>query len=542
MDINKYDSNTKDLIEKIFEQKRNTSEDVLETLSALERVAYEKEDYALQGFYHFHFADAIYSFEMGCGGFQENLAKAVSFFELAGENELLARAYNYVALDALNNGCYDVAYFYLMNAIWACEKVENNYLLSIINNNIGQVYARMHNYEKALEYVLISTELQSKCSKDDFYYYQNMINGYFSEGMLYALMGNVKGAKEADAEIAKLEVEADVSNTPSVILPIHMLRLVMSILEGNEEEFEVRSKDVIEKLQDAHRVYDFITDIEDLCHILIEYNKMDTAEEIINIVKDTVKDSSVIQMRKIVSSLEIEFCNKLGDDEQAITHLREQYHLAEKQKEEQNQIYQNSIDLIILMNEQRAEQKRMRLENERLQLQVEKDPLTGLANRFKFDQVVPAMFASAKNNGTPFAVSIMDVDMFKDYNDTYGHLAGDFCLQTVANAIQEVSDKYNLFCARYGGDEFVMLYENKSDQEVIDIAHELGSVVLEQNKQLRRLGERGRVSISQGICNSIPQEGQEQSDFLNEADNALYAVKKSMDTPGERESVKLVHL
>ena len=542
MDINKYDSHTVELIEKVFEQKLNITEEVLDTLNRLKEVAYEMEDYALQGFVHFHMADALYTFEKDYTSFRENLAKAISFFELAGENELLARAYNYVAVDALNNGSFDVAYLYLMNAMHTCEKIENTYLLSIIYNNIGQVYARMHSYEKAIEYVREGTRLQALSPKDDFYYYQNMICGYFSEGMLNALRGDIAGTKEVDAEIAQLEKEADVSNMPNVFMPLAILRLIICIMEGNEEEYEVRSKDIIEKLQDAHRVYDFITDIEDLCHILIEHNRLDLAGEIIKIVKDTVEASSVIQMKKIISSLEIAYFEKMGDDEQVSLHLREQYHLDQQQHDEQNRIYQYSIDLINIMNEQRKEQERIRIENERLQSQVEKDPLTGLANRFKIDQLISSMFENAKDNKTLFAVSIMDIDMFKDYNDTYGHLAGDLCLQTVANVIQDVSDKHGVFCARYGGDEFVMLYENINDEEIKDIAHELSNRVLEQSIDLKSMGVDRCVSISQGICNSIPSADQDHNDFLNEADNALYAVKKSIGKPGERESVKLVHL
>lgn len=542
MDISKYDGHTAELIEKILNQKQNLSEEVLETLSQLKDIAYEKEDFALQGFVHFHMADALYSLEKDYWDFRKNLAQAVSFFELAGENELLARSYNYIAVDALNNGSFDVAYFYLMNAMHTCEQIDNKYLLSIINNNIGQVYARMRSYEKAIEYVRISTNLQVQCSKDDFYYYQNIINGYFSEGMLYSLMGDVEGAKQSDAKIAQLEKETDVSNNPSVFIPIVMLRLIISVLEGNDEEYAVRSKNLMEKLQDAHRLYDYITDVEDLCRILIEYGRLDTAEEIIKTVNNIVETTDVIEMKRIVSSLEIALFEKMGDVNQVNLHLREQHYLVKQQQDEQNRIYQYSIDLLNIMNEQRKEHERLRIENEKLQAQAQKDSLTGMANRFKLDQVMPPMFEKAKKDKTPFAVSLMDVDKFKDYNDSYGHLAGDYCLQKVANAIQEVSDTHGLVCARYGGDEFVMLYENKSDQEIMRIAHELSEKVIEQSKTLMRTGENGCISISQGICNCVPLEGQDYNDFLNEADNALYAIKKNMYLPGERESVRLVHL
>ena len=282
--------------------------------------------------------------------------------------------------------------------------------------------------------------------------------------------------------------------------------------------------------------------MEDFCHILLEHGKLDDAKEVIEVIKGTVDTSPVILMKKILSSLEIAYFEKMGDVEMVNYHLREQYHLAEQQQDEQNRIYQYSIDLINIMNDQRKEQERIRLENKMLQAQAEKDPLTGLANRLRLDQAIVSMIEDAKKNGRSFAVAMMDVDKFKDYNDTYGHLAGDLCLQKVADTIQGISDKYKLLCARYGGDEFVMLYEGKSDEEIMAIAHELSRAILEQNIAFEDMGENGRISISQGICNSVPIGGRDQTDFLNEADNALYAVKKNIALPGERESVRLVHL
>ena len=184
----------------------------------------------------------------------------------------------------------------------------------------------------------------------------------------------------------------------------------------------------------------------------------------------------------------------------------------------------------------------MRLENEHLHSQVQTDPLTGIPNRLMLDSSLPRLFEEAREAGESFGVCMMDINKFKEYNDTYGHLAGDICLQKVARTIQKVSDKPGVSCARYGGDEFIMLYVNKSDGEIREIAEEL-------NRAIRRLGiahsamaGEGLVSLSQGICNGVPQDYHKQEDYINESDTALYAVKKNHDAPGRSESIRLLHL
>ena len=136
----------------------------------------------------------------------------------------------------------------------------------------------------------------------------------------------------------------------------------------------------------------------------------------------------------------------------------------------------------------------------------------------------------------------MDVNKFKEYNDTYGHLAGDICLQKVAQAIQKISEKPGVYCARYGGDEFIMLYVDKRDAEIREIAEELAREIRSLKISHAAMGGEGLISISQGICNSVPKPYHRQEDFINEADTALYAVKKNQDAPGRRDFIRLAHV
>lgn len=542
MDTHNYEPAIKALIEKVLEQKHEMSREVFDTLSLLLEAAREKGDASLQGFVHYHIADAHFSFETGYSDFRRHLAQAVSFLTMAGENELLTRAFNLVAIDAINNGSFDVAYLYLMNALQTCEGLDDPYLLSIIHNNIGQVFGRMHSYQKGVEYVRRSNELQAQCSKDDFYYTINMINGYFAEGTMYALMGNLEGARDMDRRIAELETDNEAGDNTSVLIPIALLRYLVAVLEENEELSRVRSRDFIRTLKDGYFIYDYILDIEDLCHFLIKRGYLDTVGEILEIVRETVEATNVVQMKKVISSIEIAYYDKMGDVEKVNECLRNQYRLSQQQEMEQNKIYQYSIDLIEIMEAQRKEQEKMRQENAYLQTQVQTDPLTHIPNRLMLDSLLPQLFETAQREGQSFGVSLMDINKFKEYNDTYGHLAGDICLQKVARAIQKMAEKPGVYCARYGGDEFIMLYVDKKDEEIRKIAEELAEEIRSLKIRHSAMGIEGMVSISQGICNAVPKLYHRQEDYLNEADTALYAVKKNQDAPGRRDFIRLAHV
>ena len=124
-------------------------------------------------------------------------------------------------------------------------------------------------------------------------------------------------------------------------------------------------------------------------------------------------------------------------------------------------------------------------------------------------------------------MEILDIDYFKEYNDTYGHQAGDICLQQISEQIRYLTRNHpNVYSARYGGDEFVIIYEGMTDDEVTSLAASLRNRI----RDLAILHETSKIdsciTVSQGIRNSVPKEGNKLWDYMYTADNALYSVKK----------------
>ena len=187
---------------------------------------------------------------------------------------------------------------------------------------------------------------------------------------------------------------------------------------------------------------------------------------------------------------------------------------------------------------ERANKKRREIEaaNIRLQEKSETDALTRLANRFRLNDYLDQVFEKSLANQTPLAMEILDIDYFKQYNDNYGHQAGDECIKRIAKQL-ELMQNDRIFCARYGGDEFIILYQNMTEEEVSHAAEGLRERIIDLAISHAYSKTMPIVTISQGICYDIPKDDTKSWDFLHAADAMLYHVKKK-----SRNDLALGHL
>ena len=119
----------------------------------------------------------------------------------------------------------------------------------------------------------------------------------------------------------------------------------------------------------------------------------------------------------------------------------------------------------------------------------------------------------------------MDVDCFKQFNDEYGHLAGDDCLTSVAQTLQTIVRRAGDFVARYGGEEFAIIFPNTAAGAAIVLQNVLQGIRSLAIPHASSKVSRGVVTVSIGYATVIPTEGESEADFLNRADHALYEAK-----------------
>lgn len=150
------------------------------------------------------------------------------------------------------------------------------------------------------------------------------------------------------------------------------------------------------------------------------------------------------------------------------------------------------------------------------------DGLTGLPNRFLFNEYLTLALRNARRSGKKFALLFVDLDKFKEINDTLGHAAGDLVLHEIATRMRNClrnSDKI----ARMGGDEFYVLAEDLNDgYHAADIAHKLLNAA---SSPMQIGGEEHHLSASIGIS-IYPHDGQDSETLLRNADYAMYRAKE----------------
>jgi len=154
------------------------------------------------------------------------------------------------------------------------------------------------------------------------------------------------------------------------------------------------------------------------------------------------------------------------------------------------------------------------------------DTLTKVSNRRGFDNRFEAEWGHSIREGNPLSFMIMDIDKFKNYNDTYGHHQGDNALKAFAETASQTSSRANDFFARWGGEEFVMLLPNTDIYGAAEVAEKLRKNIEEMTIPTED-GDITKVTVSIGVKSIIPTASASISDFQAKADQALYRAKES---------------
>lgn len=209
---------------------------------------------------------------------------------------------------------------------------------------------------------------------------------------------------------------------------------------------------------------------------------------------------NVIRMEKATAQRE-----KLAAQQQLVVHLQN------SERELEARVAQRTDELHLL--------------NIKLEKLSATDALTGIANRRRFDETLESEWNRASRAGQPLALALIDVDWFKNYNDHYGHQAGDECLHRVAEVLSSTLCRTGDLVARYGGEEFVFIAPSTTGENALNMAKK----VCENLQRLalpHELSAYGCLTVSIGVAGALPREGCTAEDLLKAADEALYSAKQ----------------
>jgi diguanylate cyclase (GGDEF)-like protein/PAS domain S-box-containing protein len=206
--------------------------------------------------------------------------------------------------------------------------------------------------------------------------------------------------------------------------------------------------------------------------------------------------------------------------------------LADYNESLEKEVHERTLELELEVQERkRAEEKARRAEaalrqaNVKLELLATLDGLTQIANRRRFDEFLNQTWRLMMRDGQKMSVILCDVDYFKRYNDTYGHQAGDACLQQIADVLQKTANRAGDLVARYGGEEFAIILGSTDELGARSLCYNIRWAIAELNIPHSASDVNSHVTLSIGICTMVPSLQVLPESLVAMADKALYKAK-----------------
>lgn len=238
---------------------------------------------------------------------------------------------------------------------------------------------------------------------------------------------------------------------------------------------------------------------------------------------ETTKDTPII----FLSVLD-EVTNKVrGFEVGGVDYITKPFQISEviARIETQLRLSEQRTALLKQVNQYRQTQAILRKMNTELRRSVLVDSLTQISNRRRFDEYLAKEWRRHLRDQDHLSLILCDIDFFKSYNDTYGHLVGDNCLKTIAQTINQSIKRSGDLVARYGGEEFGIILPRTSLEGAITVAQNIMTAIHQLKHPHETSSVCAYVTLSAGITSIVPSRQVLASQFLNQADEALYEAK-----------------
>ena len=449
------------------------------------------------------------------------LTEGVGCLENARMYELLAKAHNMMGAvsDRKNNRMLALSSYY--NSLKYAEKYHFYYIQGMAESNIAYTLVRMRLRQEAIQHYRTAIDFYSKSEKTYQLNY-NRINCMIECGCCHMYMGEMEEALRLWNQIEQIIREAPESYYSKITL--EMYRISCELLQGHEEEALKLAADLLEQLSDRDVFEEIMDELVILAGILAILPDGKYLEELIRIIDE----KHIEEHYNIFLDLypfKSELLQKKGLTWEYIDYTRQYFDIYEKYQQENREALINVIELQNRLKNVTLDWTNMKASNRELESLAMHDELTGLANRTFLHEYLTSSFEHAYEEHELMGVELMDIDFFKEYNDHYGHLAGDQCLKAIAGVLRKQQVPGKIFCARYGGDEFMILYTGMTVEKIRRVAED----ILREVRKLKLPHECSNcsnyVSVSQGVFVRIPVGNSKEWDFTSRADDLLYKTK-----------------
>ena len=446
---------------------------------------------------------------------------ALSYLDASRQWDLMAMAYNFMAITSMNRGNAPFAMDYYLSAMSYCSRYHLEDVGAMVNINIGALYHNFRDDFQAQHYFDVSRsivesnlDMENKSSL--------MMSICIGMANTYLCRDVMTKAREW-MEQAEREYEVNQDKMDHLCLYCFQARFYHA--EGKLRLRDETIKRVTELAGPEIPILDIFEDLYEYCEMLLTASKYEELWDMLVILENLAKFANIINLQKRILSIKIRYYKIKEDHAGFLQASGLYYELSEMLEKENSYMIGKMLNIRNFLEESTKQQKQMEEENRELHVRSETDALTGLPNRYSLNKMAEKTFGEAIRKRSSYTIEILDIDFFKQFNDNYGHQEGDSCIYKVARAIESMGEHDNIFSARYGGDEFVLIYRGYSKEAVKNLMQELRLKIEDLNVEHKFSSAANVVTISQGACWGVPGEDDKVWDFLHTADAMLYRTK-----------------
>lgn len=520
MNFENYEESIRVLIEQVMELRVGQPEVTQDICKRIISHGKREGDSALLGFAYYYLAEAYFD----CNeydAFIQNLLLGLEYQLEVPMANLIAKTYNMLGINSDNQGNTSVAIDYYLTSLKYSRDYDLAYEAGLVNSNIGQTYKHLGDFQTAILYL---EKALIYLNKDKSISLGNKIISETTIAICYLQMGELETAYNWFHRIERKRAQyLEACHNP---LAIYCFEVKFYHQMGEFEKRDERLEKLIFLLLEIPSLLDIYDEVFLLCDLLLEIKRYEDFWRVLERIEKLTKQAGITNMQLQVLRYKLRYYKVHQNELEFRLACTDYVVLSEQLEDENRKNAKRAIELRIDLEYVRERQTLMQEENKLLLEKSERDPLTKLPNREKLNEYTELAFENAYVNGTNLGVEIFDIDFFKQYNDTYGHQAGDKCLRKIAQLLKVLMEQ-GIFCARYGGDEFILIYENMTDARILAIAEKLRQSVIDLAIEHSNSSVSHVVTISQGIRNSVPQEGNKIWDFFYVADMAMYHIKRN---------------
>ena len=443
--------------------------------------------------------------------------KAVDIFENLNDRSMLALSRNLLGLAYRAQGNYQRAISYYNQAIDAIRGMKRPGIRKdVMRNNIAECYYLMGEYKKSIR-ILNEALAALRAKKPDDHvnlviYGINLSDGYESLGQFDKALEILDGIRP-DVELLARDV---------LLWGYYGRRCCVLYKNGKQEEAEHYADLTIESVNTGYDSYEFHRDFEKISQLEVQVGDYRRAQCFADILTNYAETNKHTIDQIISKRVQARIYDARGEAKEALDLYRELNVLYEKRMREEHEMqYESQKNAEAASREIGKLLQRVRISEEK----AERDPLTGLMNRSALVSVTNEFLQNAKEKGRMLGAIFMDIDYFKEYNDTYGHAAGDEAIKYVAKVcLDEENSSVKFF--RYGGDEYFGIVLGYQDENLEDLALRISEKVRSSGLEHAKNPNGQRLTISAGIVNMNMQDSKETIlDIIQYADKTLYHAK-----------------